>query len=280
MLSVAVVICLLGFSAARANEGVLEINQACAVNTGCFAGDPPGFPVTITAAGSYRLTSNLDVRSMPTPENSFAITITSDDTTLDLNGFALLGPVACVDGGAFDPVTSCAPTGFGVGITALGRGVVIRKGQIRGMGGRGISCSNGCRIEGVIARENGAIGFVNENEDAWILRSVADRNGSDGFFVNGQVEGNLSTRNAGRGFHTNPESRVVGNQSLHNGDDGMRCHSCLLLDNVIADNGGVGVAFSGQATYGRNLIDGNALGEISGSALAVDANRCGLIACP
>ena len=44
---------------ALAVDGVLEINQTCAVQTGCFAGDSPGFPVTITQPGSYRLTSNL-----------------------------------------------------------------------------------------------------------------------------------------------------------------------------------------------------------------------------
>ena len=51
---------LLAFAGpALAVDGVVEINQTCAVNTGCFAGDTPGFPVTITVAGSYRLTSNL-----------------------------------------------------------------------------------------------------------------------------------------------------------------------------------------------------------------------------
>ena len=34
---------------AQAVDGVLEINQACAANTGCFTGDSAGFPVTITA---------------------------------------------------------------------------------------------------------------------------------------------------------------------------------------------------------------------------------------
>jgi len=33
---------------ARASDGVLEINQTCAIQTGCFAGDTAGFPVTIS----------------------------------------------------------------------------------------------------------------------------------------------------------------------------------------------------------------------------------------
>ena len=46
---------------ALASDGVLEINQTCAVQTGCFPGDTAGFPVKITASGSYRLTGNLVV---------------------------------------------------------------------------------------------------------------------------------------------------------------------------------------------------------------------------
>ena len=42
-----------------ASDGVVEINQTCAITTGCFAGDASGFPVTIQATptgpagGSY-----------------------------------------------------------------------------------------------------------------------------------------------------------------------------------------------------------------------------------
>ena len=35
---------------ARAGDGALEINQTCAVNTGCFARDTAGFPVTISTS--------------------------------------------------------------------------------------------------------------------------------------------------------------------------------------------------------------------------------------
>jgi hypothetical protein len=40
---------------ALAVDGVLEINQTCAVQTGCFAGDIPGFPPSPTAAPESRL---------------------------------------------------------------------------------------------------------------------------------------------------------------------------------------------------------------------------------
>jgi hypothetical protein len=49
-----------------ASNGVAEISHACAVHTGCFAGDTAGYPVTITrAAGpSYTLTSDLRRRGL------------------------------------------------------------------------------------------------------------------------------------------------------------------------------------------------------------------------
>jgi hypothetical protein len=45
---------------ALANEGRREINQHCAL-VGCFAGDSAGFPVVLTAPGSYVLSGSLSV---------------------------------------------------------------------------------------------------------------------------------------------------------------------------------------------------------------------------
>src|SRR5262245_32443399 len=71
---------------ALAVDGVLEINQTCATQTGCFPGDTAGFPVTISVPGSYRLTGSLLPSSNPS-----CIVITSSDVTLDLNEFRI-GP--------------------------------------------------------------------------------------------------------------------------------------------------------------------------------------------
>ena len=47
--------------AAGAAPGAIPISQVCALGAGCFAGDEPGFPVTIRANGAYVVTSNLVV---------------------------------------------------------------------------------------------------------------------------------------------------------------------------------------------------------------------------
>ncbi|MBZ0088768.1 MAG: hypothetical protein K8H90_00155, partial [Thermoanaerobaculia bacterium] len=89
-----------GIQPAFAVDGVGEINQTCALATGCFAGDTPGFPVAIRSGGSYRLTGDLDLRVVPNAHEATAIDIQTSEAggatvTLDLNGFALIGPVVC-----------------------------------------------------------------------------------------------------------------------------------------------------------------------------------------
>jgi len=80
----------LGSAPALAVDGALEINQTCAVQTGRFAPNAGGFPLLIANPGSYRLTNNLTL-----PENTIGILVNADDVTIDLNGFAVIGPVEC-----------------------------------------------------------------------------------------------------------------------------------------------------------------------------------------
>src|SRR5690606_10202060 len=65
---------------APAADGVIEINQTCAKQTGCFDNDTANFPVTIDgkAGKSYRLTSDLVVPD----ENTTAIRISADDVSI------------------------------------------------------------------------------------------------------------------------------------------------------------------------------------------------------
>ncbi len=276
-------ICLLFLSAssAMAVDGVIEINQLC-VQFGCFDGDSGGFPVTITNSGSYRLTSNLDVSSLPTPENVSAINISSNLVTVDLNGFSIIGPTVCT-GPNNAPVDSCTPTGGGIGVNASSsaRNVEIKNGYIRGMGGAGVTCTGGCRVSHIVAIENGVLGISNSNEDAILINNIARRNGGDGFFVAGQVDNNISSQNLGRGIFANPGSRLTNNNIQQNGGNGVRCFTCSLSNNIILSNDGFGVDYGGRSVAGGNLIDGNDLGEINGTApFEIAPNRCGFAACP
>ncbi|MBY0401129.1 hypothetical protein K2X89_12600, partial [Myxococcota bacterium] len=108
---------------AFASDGQREINQNCATQTGCFPGDTPGFPVTITASSSCRLTSDL-----VTPNDGIRIEISGVD--IDLVGFSLVGP------NAVDTLGICnggANLGVGQGITTSSPFVgntVVRNGRV------------------------------------------------------------------------------------------------------------------------------------------------------
>ncbi len=98
---------------ATAGDGMLEISQTCAINLGCFSGDSPGYPVTITgsSASSYRLTSDLILPDAATD----GVLINVPRISLDLNGFQIIS-AACV--GA---LTNCTPaSGNGAGVRAPG----------------------------------------------------------------------------------------------------------------------------------------------------------------
>jgi hypothetical protein len=65
-------------------DGIVLIDQTRALVGGVTPGDAPGFPVSITRAGSYRLSSNLVV-----PADGRAIAISAPNVTMDLNGFSI-----------------------------------------------------------------------------------------------------------------------------------------------------------------------------------------------
>jgi hypothetical protein len=109
--------------------GVITIDQARAEAGSVTAGDAPGFPVTISQPGSYRLTGNLNVAEI----GATAIEIAADHVTLDLNGFTIAGPGLC-SGTAPNPIVcqNLATTGSAVTTTPNKRYVKVHNGQARG----------------------------------------------------------------------------------------------------------------------------------------------------
>src|SRR3954468_7937478 len=79
---------------ASAVDGIILIDQNKAMTGNVTPGDAPGFPVSITQPGSYRLTTNLIVAD----PNTNGIEISANHVTIDLNGFAIIGPADCSSG--------------------------------------------------------------------------------------------------------------------------------------------------------------------------------------
>ncbi len=137
---------LLLFAAGRAaaDDGVIELNQARALAGGVTPGDAPGFPVTLAESGSYRLTSNLT-----NPADVSWIELTANGVSLDLGGFALLGPTTCT--GVLPPTyVTCASFGSAFGILGTTAGNRIRNGTIDGTRGGGLLLGPGAVVEDLV----------------------------------------------------------------------------------------------------------------------------------
>lgn len=211
------------------DDGVRLITQELAARGGVTTGDAPGFPVTISESGSYRLASNPIV-----PDgNTTAIDITAANVVMDLNGFSILGP---------------GTPGSGVGIRAArpaglpgdppAGAVSVLNGVVRGMGGAGIRLGPSCRVEGVHALQNG-VGV----ETAQGCR-----------IVNNNVNIN------GIGIQTGGGATVIGNTVKNNTGLGMTLGDAGYAHNVVTGNNGGNA--NPQVTGGIQMG-----GNICGSAL-------------
>jgi len=259
---------LLGAGAAAAVDGVILIDQNKALAGNLTPGDGPGFPVTISRSGSYRLAGDLTVPDADT--TAIDITTAASDVTIDLNGFSIVGPVIC--NGVANPPTSCAPVpassdifGPGTGIRgAPGRSITIRNGTIRGMGRHGIFIFNApqSRIEGVAVMGNGAVGIFGGLST--IVDNIVEGNLGDAIAFNqGLVRGNNIRRNGGNGV----VSTGIGG---------------IITANNVYRNGGAGLSSLANSPYSFNNLDNNFGGFVSPAASGnnVGHNSCNGGACP
>lgn len=288
---------------AFAVDGVLEINQTCAVETGCFSGDTAGFPVSITQAGSYRLTGSLAIGNTALD----GITITADEVTLDLNGFAVTNDVTCDNVGS---AVSCTATGTdGQGVDAEGQArLSVRNGSVRGFRSHGIAAGDYAYIAEVRVEQNGGSGIV-AGDSASVTRSTTAIHGSDGVVagISSEVEGVNAHGNRTDGINADFGSVVIGSRALRNGGDGFDLAFGVVLTNSAAYlNEGDGIdarggclirgnaAYSNGATmagyqlntqdntsYLENVFDGatGQLGFVNGGT-NTGGNLCDAVLCP
>jgi hypothetical protein len=248
---------------ANAVDGVLLINQSNAIAGNVTPGDAPGFPVSINLPGIYKLSSNLVVPN----ENTTAIQINVNNVTIDLNGFAILGPNVC----ATDGVTvahPCTRPGTGMGIdggTAVPFNVEntrVMNGTIDGMGNIGVFANVNARIEKMNISSSGSYGIYTFG--GVILDTLVRGNGNVGIETTGAIiRDSRSIFNRGYGIQTSTFSVISG---------------C-----VIATNLSYGLVMSSNTRYVDNVIDNNNGGianpQIFGGTQA-GVNTCGGAACP
>ena len=243
---------------ALAVDGVLEINQTCAVQTGCFAGDGAGFPVTIdgSAGKSYRLTGDLIVPD----ENTSCIEVRAPEISIDMGGFEI------VRSGCEEATIPCTLSGIGYGIRAAfspGQdfvGTSVANGSITGMGLDGVRLSSTARVTGMRVQWNGGYGIRTFGASA-VSDNIVRGNGDDGIFVtnNSDVSRNIVNANGGSGIDAGRGSSVSGNTVCSNGG---------------GTNGGYGLDLEIQGTYRENTVTGNVTGAVNGSGVNLGGNYC------
>jgi hypothetical protein len=270
---------------AWAVDGVLEINQTCAVQTGCFAGDSAGLPVTIDASGSYRLTGSLTLAD----SNAVGISISASavDVAIDLNGFG----IAC---------SSCAAPGSGFGIVTADPGsrVAVANGFVRGVGAAGILLLGPSRVDRVIASECWGVG-IEVGDESIVTHSVARGNGASGIAGGDgcHLSRNVASGNGGYGILaagcvltqnavtgnavglTVTGGTVADNVVESNTATGIVGISSIVRGNSVRSNGGYGLDPSGSTAYAENTFlnnnGGNANPQVGAGAIEIGPNVCG-----
>jgi hypothetical protein len=279
---------------ALASDGVLEINQACAVETGCFAGDTAGFPVTIGGASgrSYRLTSALSTGGA----TIVGIEISATRTTIDLNGFGINGSSA---GSAND-------SGHGISGAASASYATIKNGSLRGHRGWGIALggAKGVRVEnmtiefnaggggavGDSARvlrntfsrnggiSNGGIGLLTGN-GALIAENVSNESGGTGIETGSgsTVTENTANDNGAIGIEADIGSTVSGNSTYQNGSIGISANASNIAGNTTTQNGSYGISAGVSSIVSGNSVSLNDLGIVGGGAGGASTYRANTI---
>ncbi len=237
---------ILAATPASADDGVVLITQAKAQAGNVTPGDAAGFPVTIAAAGSYRLAGNLQVRS-----NRNGILVTAAEVSIDLNGFTIDGRDAAL-----------------TGIVGNQRSLTVRNGTIRNFKNSGISTVGALLIvEDMRISENDQNGILNEtNGFARVVDSTIFSNGFQGI-------------TCAQACHV--EGNIVSNNGALSGSSGIFIGSGTVLGNTITGNASFGINATLSTGYGNNTITDNNGGgvQVGGSILELFPNACFPVAC-
>ncbi len=188
--------------AATAQAQVITIDQAKAMAGNVTPGDTPGFPVTISQPGSYRLMSNLTVADVL----AHGILIDANGVTIDLNGFSITG-ARCVSGGR------CHIGNGGAGIVG-GRNVSILNGTVTNFADSGIHIAEQVSLVGVRSHRNGRCGAI-VNGDSLVRDSALTANAYCGLWISsGVARNNLISRNATFQVHSAGQGLFSGNNVI------------------------------------------------------------------
>ncbi len=236
---------------------LLFISTAHATSTGTAINS---IPYTINTPGMYHLAGNIIQIT-----HSDIIVISSDNVTLDLNGFTIQG----------------TGSGAGVEITDLNSNIEIRNGVITGTS-NGITSNSGSsnikvhnirttnNIRGIqlwskqnvvtdsIATDN-SIGIIAHYST--LKNNIVSNNSSIGISASYSVIiNNIASNNGTHGFGNVDYSTVIGNIANDNEEMGILGHKSVIQSNTVSRNGTYGIF-----GISSNIIDNSVSGRLGAS---------------
>lgn len=208
---------------------------------------PTSFPIVIDQPGSYVLTSNITVST----SNVNGIEIKTYDVTLDLNGFALIGP-------GKESGTS------GNGVHAKNKSnIAVTNGVVRDFAGDGVYLSgSNMEVKDIRTYNNGSRGIYALN--SIITNCTAKYNDDYGIHANYSTIINCNANDNSNGIIASV-STITNCTIYHNSDTGINASSSTVTNCTSNNNGGNGI----KASY-RNRIEGNNMRNNGGYGLFLE----------
>jgi hypothetical protein len=235
----------LAMAAAGQAQAQITIDQNKALAGNITPNDSPGFPITLSLPGAYKLTSNLVV-----PANLSAVDMQAPGITLDLNGFNIGGPIVCTRNLATF-VVSCTPSNVTTrGVISQAGGNTVRNGNVRGFS-YGVNLISGDHLENMLVEHNGIAGVssIIQHGGRSLIRQVRSQLNGDAGFDLANVMAQSCTAEG-------------------NGLDGFTGKDLIVLDSVSVNNRrfgfnaiGVGAA---ALIMGRSVAQSNQTANVSG----------------
>ncbi len=174
-------------------QATIDHNKALAGNI--TPGDVPGYPITLSRPGHYKLMGNLSA-----PANMAAVQIEADGVTLDLNGFTIAGQAQCSRNEASRVVSCQGASQFlrGVFTPFVQVGTVVRNGTVRGFGS-GVLLNGSGAVHDLSAMQNMVAGVT--VQAGRVERVVASLNGAVGISMgHGTIAGSTTINNGAYGI--------------------------------------------------------------------------------
>lgn len=253
--------------AATGAHAQIAINASAAAAGGVTPGDAPGYPVTLSQAGAYKLTGNLSLTSAD--PNSVIVHITAANVDLDLNGFTIASYNVCANTSSHynGPGNDCLNRKIYDPLVLVEAPFArIHGGYVEGSLGDGIfiaslpSQPGGSVLDDLQVTNNRGYGISSVDDGAAVRDSLVTLNGSGGVVVarDGVLHKVRVSRNNGNGVQTGTNALIEQVTSTYNELNGIAADGGSVTQVEASFNGGDGVLGSAAVSFSRAQRNGGA----------------------